>query len=184
MPARDQICLGILAGGQGSRLGFADKCVVEFRGQDLLSRTLLAAGTGFSESLLSYSGSDSRNARPGLAWVPDRRAGHAGPLAGIESLLCAATSPWLLTTPVDLRLLEASVIESLCQGGGAAVVRDGDGVQPLLALWDVAPTLAAVVAALDQGRAAVHALVRQLRMAELDISPRRLGNLNSPADFE
>lgn len=185
MPARDQISLGILAGGQGLRLGGADKATLRFHGEDLLSRSLAAAGPGFLETLLSYNGSDPRAIRSGLSWVPDLRPGHAGPLAGLESLLSRARGRWLLTLPIDLRDAGPDILQTLCEHpGGRAAVRDADGLQPLVAIWPVSESLRVVSRALDAGERAVHPLLERLAMAELDISPTRLGNLNTPRDFE
>ena len=185
MPVRDQISLGILAGGQGLRLGGADKATVQLRGEDLLSRTLAAAGSGFLETLLSYNGSDPRVARPSLACVRDIRPGYPGPLAGLESLLSMARGAWLLTLPIDLRDTSPEVLQRLCDSpGGRAVIRDSDGLQPLVAIWPVSESLRRVSRALDAGERAVHPLLSPLDMVELDISPARLGNLNTPHDFE
>ncbi len=185
MPTRNQISLGILAGGQGLRLGGADKATARFHGEDLLSRTLAVAGTGFHETLLSYNGSDARVARPGLTWVPDIRPGFPGPLAGLESLLSTASGAWLLTVPVDLRDASPDVLQRLCDSpGGRAVIRDSDGLQPLVAIWPVAEALRAVSSALEAGGRAVHPMRKRLDMVEIDISPARLGNLNTTQDFE
>lgn len=185
MPARDHVSLGILAGGQGFRLGGADKTAVRLNGTDLLSRTIAAAGAGFLEALLSYNGNDLRAVRPGLSWVPDLRPGHPGPLAGLESLLARARGQWLLTLPIDLRDASPELLHRFCDSAnGAAVIRDSDGLQPLVAIWPVSQALGLVSRALDEGQRAVYPLLQQLHMAELDISPARLGNLNTPHDFE
>lgn len=185
MPARNQISLGILAGGQGLRLGGADKATARFHDVDLLTRTLEAAGSGFLETLLSYNGSDLRAARAGLSWVPDIRPGNAGPLAGLESLLAMARGDWLLTLPVDLRDANPKVVQRLCDSpGGRAVIRDADGLQPLVSIWPVQEARRIVSLALDLGDRAVHPLLSQLGMIDLDISPACLGNLNTPKDFE
>lgn len=185
MPARDQISLGILAGGQGLRLGGADKASLRFHGNDLLSRTLAAAGPGFQETLLSYNGTDLRSARSGLSWVPDLRPGFPGPLGGLESLLARARGTWLLTLPIDLRDAGPDILQRLCDcPDGSAAIRDADGLQPLVAIWPVAESLRAVSSALDAGEGAVYPLLKRLAMVELDISPARLGNLNTPRDFE
>lgn len=185
MPSLDQTSLGILAGGQGLRLGGVDKATVSFRGADLLSRTLAATGPGFLETLLSYNGSDPRAARPGLSWVPDARSGYPGPLAGLEALLARARGHWLITVPIDLRDGSPEIMRRLCQfPGGRAAIRDADGLQPLVALWPVAESLRAVSDALDAGERAVHPLLARLAMEQLDISPLRLGNLNTPPEFD
>lgn len=185
MPARDQISLGILAGGRGSRLGGADKTTLRLHGVDLLSRTLAAAGAGFLETLLSYNGCDPRSARPGLSWVPDLRPDHPGPLAGLESLLARARGAWLLTVPVDLRDVGPDIVQRLCDcAGGRAVIRDHDGLQPLVAIWPVAESLEVVARALDDGDRAVHPFLKRLGLAEINISPACLGNLNTPQDVD
>lgn len=184
MPARGQVCLGILAGGRGTRLGGADKAFVEFDGRSLLARTIAAMGIGYARTLVSYNGRDPRAASFGDAVLPDVRTGFPGPLAGLESLLANTPEPWLLTTPVDLRHLPADLAERMLAVGKGVVVRDADGLQPLVALWPVAEAQAVVARALAAGEFAVHPLATQLRLAVLDISPGRLGNLNTPADFE
>ena len=185
-----RITLGILAGGQARRLAGVDKAFVQFEGQSLLSRTLIALGTGYAEVLISYNGADDRIVASGARALPDLRTGFPGPLAGMESLLHAATSEWLLTIPVDLRDIPADLPEALCRElemdtecRGVAV-SDADGLQPLVALWPVRTGRSATAAALDAGDRAVHRLLQSLQFRIHDISPWRLGNLNTPSDFE
>lgn len=177
------ITLGILAGGRASRLGGADKAGLEYRGARLLDRTLAALRRDGEPCLLSHR---DEEAPTGVRVVRDLRAGQPGPLAGLEALLDAARTPWLLTAPVDLADIPAGLGASLracATGECATVVRDADGLQPLVALWPVARTLAAVRATLDAGERPVRALLARLPHAVLDIAPVRLGNLNTPADF-
>ena len=108
----------------------------------------------------------------------------------MESLLAATRSEWLLTVPVDLRELPPGLPELLFkaaetpgQGKGVAVF-DADGLQPLLALWPVRSARRAAAAALDAGELAAHRLIESEQFRILDISPWRLGNLNSPSDLE
>lgn len=190
MLTRDQITLGILAGGQGSRLGGVDKALVEFEGRSLLSRTLASLGTGFAQTLISYNGADARIAECGASAVPDLREDFPGPLAGVEALLHAATSGWLLTMPVDLRDIPPDLPETLCRAlvagrkGTGLAIRDADGLQPLVALWPVRAGRIATTAALDAGARAAYLLQQSMQFQIQDISPRRLGNLNTPSDFE
>ena len=190
MSARDQITLGILAGGMGQRLGGVDKAFITLHGQTLLARTLAALGDGYAQVLVSHNRADPRVAQSGACAVADLRADFPGPLAGIEALLHAASSRWLLTVPVDLREIPPMLPEGLLQarlsaaGDDGIVVADADGLQPLVALWPVAEARIAATRALNAGEHAVHQLIESLRFAIYDVSPRRLGNLNTPADFE
>lgn len=188
MPTRGQVSLGILAGGRGQRLGRVDKAFVEFQGEPLLSRTLHALGADFAEVLLSYNGRDDRVLDSGVRVVPDLRADFPGPLAGLEALLHAAGSEWLLTVPVDLRDIPGDLAETLLRAlepdDAGVVLRDADGLQPLVALWPVRAGRAAATAALDARRGAVHELTHSMRLRVHELSSCRLGNLNSPSDFE
>ncbi len=186
MIGRDQITLGILAGGQARRLGGVDKAFAEYRGQSLLARTLGAMGEGYSEILLSHPGNEPRLARMPLRVVPDRRTDFPGPLAGIEALLYATCSPWLLTLPVDVRDIPLDLCQALCEAaaGSGVVIQDAQGLQPIIGLWQVAAVRPVVTAALNSSQLAAHRLVSALGLKVHDISPLRLGNLNTPADFE
>jgi len=188
MLTRAQVTLGILAGGQARRLGGADKALVQLGGQSLLSRTLAAMGTGYAGILISYNGSDPRVVESGAHVVPDLRRDFPGPLAGLEALLHSTESEWLLTLPVDLCDIPVDLAETLirsvdAQGKGVAL-RDADGLQPLIALWPVRAGRLASTAALNAGERAVHAVIQTMQFEIRDISPWRLGNLNTPADFE
>jgi molybdopterin-guanine dinucleotide biosynthesis protein A len=196
MPPR--VTLGILAGGRGARLGGADKAALRYSGEPLLARMLAAFADAADDAILLSQRADARaiageHAPPSTLaprCVHDLRPGQPGPLAGLEALLAATRTPWLLTTPVDLRDVPAGLaarLRAAAEGDGdaaaATVVRDADGLQPLVALWPVATTLAAVRAALDADQRSARALVAGIPHRVLDVSPARLGNLNTPEDF-
>jgi molybdopterin-guanine dinucleotide biosynthesis protein A len=158
---RDPVTLGILAGGRGSRLGGVDKSTLRYAGATLLARTLAAfadADAGGGPVLVSHRDDAARldsavGAATGmLHLVHDLRPGQPGPLAGLEALLAATRTPWLLTAPVDLR-----------------DVPSGLGTR--------------LRAALDADRRSARAFVEGVPHALLDLSPVRLGNLNTPEDF-
>lgn len=185
MPSRDRASLGILAGGRGRRLGGVDKAAVEVQGTSLLQRVLDAAGGGFAQVLVSHNLPDAPwraelHAR-GLRFVADGVAPGEGPLAGLDALLGACRSEWLLTLPVDLAHPDAAMVDALLAHEGA-VARDEGGLQPLVALWPVAPAREVVHQALVGGERAVHPLVARLRLQPVDLP--RLGNFNTPRDFE
>jgi molybdopterin-guanine dinucleotide biosynthesis protein A len=187
------ITLGILAGGRATRLDGADKAALSYDGRGLLERTLAALHSpGDAGCLLSHRdpvGGENMAGANGLQVVTDLRGGQPGPLAGLEALLEATRTPWLLTAPVDLRDIPDDLgarLRACASAMGApqaTVVADADGLQPLVALWPVAPSLAAVRAALDAGRLAVRGMLAALPHRVLDIAPHRLGNLNTLQDF-
>ncbi|HEU0153622.1 MAG TPA: NTP transferase domain-containing protein [Arenimonas sp.] len=185
MTGRDAITLGILAGGRGQRLGGRDKAWVRHRGAPLVENILMAFPGAFAERLVSARADDPRFGRLGLRVVLDRREDFAGPLAAIEALAAACTTPWLLTVPVDLDRLPEGLTETLAAAveDDGVVVTDAEGLQPLLGLWRCAALREHAGHMLDAGESAARRLVARLRVARLDLSPRRLQNLNSPHDF-
>ena len=181
----EQITLGLLAGGRASRLDGADKALLTIAGETLLARTLRAFPENYSERLLSYNRAVAATLVSGLRVVADTKPDFPGPLAALEALSATCRTPWLLTVPVDCRDIPESLASDLLSHSGhdGAVLQDAEGLQPLLALWRVDALRPAVAAAFAAGELAVHKLVPTLDLRVHDISPRRLGNLNTPADF-
>ena len=176
--------LGILAGGRGTRLGGRDKAWEIFHGQPLIERTMQALPACFAERLVSANRDTSRYLSLELRVVADRLPDRPGPLAGIDALLAACDTPWLLTVPVDLRRIPHDLGERLFPAGeGGAVAQDMRGLQPLVALWPVARSRKPVADALERGDGAVHRIVAQLSLAIVRFDDADFGNLNAPADF-
>ncbi len=166
-------------------MGGANKALLEVDGQPQLQRILQAMGEGFAQTLVSYNEAPPRDSRwSGLHWLPDLRTGFNGPLAGLETLLMHTRTPWLLTVPVDLARPTRLDPELLMAGQGGRVLVDGDGRQPLVALWPVADTLFVVRTALDRGERAAHAVLETLGLESVSIEPLRIGNLNTRQDLE
>jgi molybdopterin-guanine dinucleotide biosynthesis protein A len=136
--------LGVLAGGQSTRMG-SDKAARAFAGGTLLSHAATRFSPGAATVLVSTRSPD--DALPaGAVSVPDAEPG-LGPLAGIAALLARAPEPWLLVVPVDLPLLPADCgrVLASASGGCDAVVFSWKGrVEPFPAL--VSRRLARLVA--------------------------------------
>ena len=183
---RSQVALGILAGGQASRLGGADKAMALRRDERLLDRCLASLGAGHAQLLLSYNREPGPHLPSGMQVVADLRRDFQGPLAGIEAMLEACTAPWLLSVPVDVDQFPSRLFERLVEAGAGrgARARDEEGLQPLLALWPVESSRAAVSAALQAGEGAVHRVQEALGFASCEFAGCRLGNLNTRAELD
>ena len=185
MPSRAHTSLGILAGGRGLRMDGADKAFLFVEGKLQLQRVLDSMTAGFAQVLVSYNSDPPGDPRwSQLIWVKDQRENFQGPLAGLESLLSHATTPWLLTVPVDMAWPSRRIAGTLLAGKGGRVIEDADGRQPLIALWPVARALASVREALNRGDRAVHALTDTLNLEAVSVAPMRIGNLNTAQDLE
>ncbi len=186
MKCHDRICLGILAGGRASRLGGVDKAFVRYEGEYLSQRILNSLDDRFAARLISAREPDPRFIEMGLQAVFDNRGNFSGPLAGIEALLNAAQSEFLLTVPVDIKYLPVDLIRQWLDKPESPgfVLRDMNGIQPLLALWHVPSARITVTEALDHQEKAVHAAISKLNLKVINRTDIQIGNLNTPRDFE
>src|SRR5690606_32957426 len=93
--------LGILAGGRALRLGGRDKAWLERDGTPQVLRWRNRFQGQVDEMLVSANQAHERYREYGIEVVSDAVPG-AGPLAGLDALARACSTPWLLTLPVDL----------------------------------------------------------------------------------
>jgi len=182
-PRSETVTLGLLAGGRATRLQGRDKAWMRFDGLPLVERTLTALHHDFAARWISANRYADRYEPLGLRAVPDRIPGFPGPLAGIDALLAACATPWLLTVPVDLRSLPTGLVAKLIAGENGAVAHDATGLQPLVAVWPVARARIAVAEAFARGDAAVHKVVAALDLPVVHFDGADFGNLNTPEDF-
>ncbi len=179
------ITLGILAGGQATRLHGRDKAWLPYRGTALIERTLRSLGDAFASRLVSANRDVERYEEIGLMVVVDRVPGFPGPLAGIDAMLAACDTDFLLTVPVDLRTIPGDLATRLLSAGGkGAVAQDERGVQPLVALWPVERASEAVARALSRGDTAVHRVAETLALPAVRFPGADFGNLNTADDFD
>ncbi len=183
-PAADALTLGLLAGGRASRLGGRDKAWLERDGQPQVMRLQHAFAPRVARVLVSANAALDRYAAHGLATVQDRIP-DAGPLSGLDALVAATTTPWLLTVPVDLVHVDTRLLPMLVllAGDTGAYAIDDDGVQPLVALWPVARARPAIDAAFARGDYAIRGLQQTLGMQAVRLDGVRFGNLNTPDDL-
>lgn len=185
MLAADTLTLGLLAGGRGSRLGGIDKAWLERDGVPQVLRFARRFPGETGPVLVSANRDLQRYADAGLRAVPDRLDAGSGPLAGLDALAAACTTPWLLTLPVDLFDVNDCLVRTLASGASdnGAVAEDDDGLQPLVALYRrdaLRPELAAMIAA---GELAPRQLEQRLGLGRVRLPGVRFGNLNTPQDL-
>ena len=107
----------ILAGGQGRRMGGADKGLIEYQGRPLIEWALAALAPQVEEVLISANRNLDAYAAYGRRVLPDTLPDFAGPLAGVLAALEAVDTDWLLVAPCDTPHLPADLA---CRLLGAA----------------------------------------------------------------
>jgi len=91
----------VLAGGRGSRMGGADKGLIDYRGRPLVQWVLAAIAPQVDELVMSANRNLDVYAALGHRVLPDILPDYPGPLAGVLAALQAVVADWLLVVPCD-----------------------------------------------------------------------------------
>lgn len=166
------LSLGILAGGEGQRVGGEDKGLLLFNQKPLIEHVLQAAPTElFSSVTISANRNLQRYQQYGQ--VVSDAPEHQGPLAGLAALLGACETEWLLTLPCDCPRLPPDFGEKLARfllavlpEQQGAVMNDGERDQNavLLLRRNALPSL---LQYLKQGDKAVHRFLKPLTLTPI-----------------
>jgi molybdopterin-guanine dinucleotide biosynthesis protein A len=175
----------ILAGGQGRRMGGADKGLQELGGRPMAAHVLERLAPQVGAVLISANRNLERYAELGCPVLPDTLHGYAGPLAGLQAALAQATTPLLVTAPCDSPFLPADLVARLHDGlvaqqaELAVACADGRAHRAFCLLRrELLPGLDAFLAAGERRVGLWHA---SLKVAEVDFSDEAaaFGNINT-----
>ena len=176
----------ILCGGQGSRLGGADKGLYLFQGQPLVEHLLRQAQPWVQTLCISANRNLPTYASYGYPVYPDQESDYPGPLAGIETALAHCPTPWLLTLPCDTPHLPANLIPRLYQAAvqhGAAYACDPERSHPVIHCVP-RTALAALHSYRQAGQRSVKGWLAQIQaQAVLFPDPAAFANLNHGTDL-
>ena len=180
----------LLAGGQGSRMGGADKGLLELQGESLAAHALRRLRPQVGELLISANRNLDEYARLGARVLPDAQPGDfAGPLAGMAAGLRACTTPWLLSVPCDGPWLPPDLAQrlgeaALAAGRDAAIAVAGGRRQPVHALLR-SDLLESLLEFLRGDGRKVEDWLRTVGFAEAVFEdPRAFDNINLPQQLE
>jgi len=178
----------ILAGGQSSRFG-PDKARFRVDGVPMIRHVYAVVAPVSAAVLVSVATSDTRYPLPrAVRYVVDRRD-RGGPLAGLESGLLAAHTPWIVAVACDMPGLTTETLQALLDhrgpSTGVVVATGPDGRRhPLCACYH-RRVLPAVQAHLDAGHRALHRLLDALSVVVyVSVPEASLRNVNTPSDLE
>ncbi|MDT8409164.1 MAG: molybdenum cofactor guanylyltransferase MobA [Wenzhouxiangellaceae bacterium] len=139
-PATASITGAVLAGGRATRMGGIDKGLVEVGGKSLVERTLVALKPQVGPLMINANRSVEIYAGFGVPVIADRLDDFQGPLAGLQAILTAATTPYVLTVPCDAPRIPSDLATRLGRAlidadAEIAVVQAGGRLQSLHALF-------------------------------------------------
>lgn len=179
----------ILAGGQATRMGGADKGLIECAGRPMIEHVLARISPCVDAVLISANRNLDRYRRYGHPVIADATTDFPGPLAGIARGLELCATHWLWVLPCDAPLVDAHLLERLlqvCRGEHvlAGVPIENSQMQPTFALLrrDALPSLQDYLA---EGQRAAHAWLKRLSPARVDCDdhPEWFVNLNTPEEL-
>ncbi len=138
----------VLAGGQGSRMGGADKGLAPFRGRAMVEHVIERFAPQVDELLVNANRNAEAYRRFGHPVIADEIPGFAGPLAGFERGLAHARGRLVATVPCDSPFLPRDLVARLREalereGAQVAFARTGEQSHPVFCLMrrDVHPSL-------------------------------------------
>lgn len=176
----------VLSGGQGRRMGGIDKGLVPWQGRPLAAWVADQLRPQVSQLLISCNRNEARYAEWADALVGDQQQDYCGPLAGIREGLRAMRASHLLVAPCDLPAIDQALLHGLLKQAGEhpeqiAVVRQGEGLQPLLCVVPAA-LQAAIEAAWQAGERSPNRLWQRLGCVTFECAADdpRLVNFNCP----
>ena len=180
------VTFAVLAGGKSSRLG-RDKLLLELDGRTLLQRAV-GLGQRLCPETLILSNRTDEFASLGVRVAPDNVPG-AGPLAGIEAALRAASHAWVLVVAADMpNLTEEFLSEFGSERGNAEIVAYFNArgrVEPCCALYHTSLAERATGLLQQENRrvSALFDLARtQIRLCP--DNPALFDNINYPEDWD
>jgi molybdopterin-guanine dinucleotide biosynthesis protein A len=174
----------VLAGGQSRRMG-RSKALLPVQGTTLVEWLAGRLKPSFQELLVAAG--EPAQLPPGLRghFVADQRPG-AGPLAGIEAGLAAASHPTMVVVACDMPYVTPALARGLvaaAAGHDAAVPRFGRRPEATCAAYRRSAR-DAISAALDEGRNRASEALDAIDVNWLEeLDAALFVNLNTPADY-
>jgi molybdenum cofactor guanylyltransferase len=178
----------ILAGGEGRRMGGADKGLLDWNGRPLVAHAIERLAPQVGTLLVSANRNLDIYRTFGYPVLTDDTAEHLGPLAGLRAGLAACTTPWLVTCPCDCPALPVNLVEQLLvavtqSGANMAVAAVEGRMQPTFQLCrhDLLPALDAFLAS---GNRRVGGWCREMGAIEIVFrDANAFKNMNNPTDL-
>ncbi len=134
----------ILAGGQATRMGGGDKCLLTLGGTPILHRVLDRLTPQVATCVLNANGDATRFADYNIPVIPDQIDGFAGPLAGVLAGMDHAAKTGhshIVTAAADTPFFPCDLVPQLqlaAGDSGLALAASPSGRQPTFGLWPVA----------------------------------------------
>ncbi len=166
----------VLAGGQGSRMGGADKGLVTYENRPMIAHVTGRLRSQVGRLLISCNRNHEQYRSYADALCSDHRPGFPGPLAGLESCADLLDTPLLAVAACDTPILPHDLVRrlfrALSDDRGGVFAHDGARELYLFALLR-RESLATLPAYLDSGERSVRGWYEIINAAPVDFSDAR-----------
>lgn len=183
----EDIAAVILSGGRGTRMGGADKGLVEYQQRPLIEWVLQAIRPQVGEVLISANRNADMYAKYGCRVIADVMPGFSGPLAGVLAAMDAVSTRWLLVVPCDTPHLPADLVQQLLDAAQAAGVPSAVAADAQRAHYTTMLVETRLAESLRDylgaGQRAVHLWQQAFNPARVIFPDAWLKNLNRPEDL-
>lgn len=192
-PFKDRVTGVILAGGQGRRMGMADKGLQPFDGKPMVKHVIDRIVSQVSRLIINANRNGETYRSFGYAVFTDKPLDYSGPLAGFLTGLRHCKTPYLVSVPCDTPFLPHELVEKLAGALekeqadlAVACVRSGDvcRVQPVFSLMkkSLRPHLESF---LENGGRKIDGWTSTLKAIEVCFDDTHaFENINTPDDLE
>jgi|TARA_B110000902_G_scaffold264540_1_gene346324 molybdopterin-guanine dinucleotide biosynthesis protein A len=112
----------ILAGGEGQRMGGADKGLMEWRNKPLIQHVIERLAPQVDEIIISCNRNIELYQAFGYSCIKDSNTDFLGPLAGIASCVTTAKHDLILLCPCDTPLIPENLLARLNEARQSSAV--------------------------------------------------------------
>lgn len=186
-----QISAVVVAGGQGSRVGFQQKALLPYQGRPIIESILPLLAKQVDDIWINANNELEKYQNYTQQVFVDRFEGFLGPLAGMQAAWHFITNDWIVFVPCDNPQLPSDFVERLIATQQKAlaplvVVNDGQRMQPLYLLMhrSMQPALDL---AIEKRHLSVNRWVKENPFAEAsfaDCCPKAFQNMNTLEQYD
>jgi len=190
-PSKQDICGVVIAGGQGSRVGYQQKALLPYNGEPILKPILKVLTPQVSQAWVNANAELERYKPLNDDLFSDEYQGFLGPLAGMHAAWKYLDADWAVFVPCDNPNLPKDFVERLINAynnrpNPIVVVHDGERLQPLYMLMHRSMA-EALGKAIDIGHLSVNRWVKEndfTAASFADCCPQAFQNMNTLDGFD
>ena len=180
----------ILAGGQGSRMGYSDKGLMMLAGRPLIAHVINRIAPQVDAVWINANQNLADYKKYGYPVITDENDDFMGPLAGMASALRNVRTPYLLVCPCDTPHPPADLAQRLYKAladndADIAVAGDGKRIHPVFCLMKTSLS-ASLSEQLARGELKIDKWFDTLKTVCCDFSDQidAFRNINTPKDLK